>query len=476
MWTGAHGRSKEIPDMISDAFQESGFNEFKESPVFEREQNPLSCPMSGYANMTNSYRRYVEWLWHYGPFDGGGVFIGDGTPFIYERRIRPYVGETSTILRSPLDSLYPANVSIPFTDVILSHFNQVRTGDQYGFLTAFTSGSSTALGIGYLPHIGFSSPEPGMPFGSWVVTVDVLPIIQLSGHVEILLIRGGRTGVTAFDEWIDGSGNAHPFSGGYDSDPDLNSKITASFSGLSPNSAQQFVVEFQSAQDFCNPLLLVLVRSFLTADYAALLAATPLTDTEAIRIFFNVKRHEAFTVFFIWNNTGFVTIPGFLDLVSGTSSHFPSPTDFQFTDVTIANNGKAAWLWNFGDGQQSTLQNPNHDYTNVGQYNVSLQVTDANGYSFSHTIVVTVTPFVQALFVWNFSNPPGPVRTVHFTNYSGVAPLNLPVTYKWESPNNNASVRDPADATYQTSLGSVVMKLTVTAGGVSKIYEATINL
>ncbi len=52
----------------------------------------------------------------------------------------------------------------------------------------------------------------------------------------------------------------------------------------------------------------------------------------------------------------------------------------QFTDLTT--NLPTSWLWNFGDGYtgpQQTQQNPLHQYTASGTYNVSLSATNANG-------------------------------------------------------------------------------------------------
>lgn len=37
-----------------------------------------------------------------------------------------------------------------------------------------------------------------------------------------------------------------------------------------------------------------------------------------------------------------------------------------------------SWLWNFGDGSTSNIQNPNHTYTSSGSYNVSLTVGDGS--------------------------------------------------------------------------------------------------
>ncbi|PKP19636.1 MAG: hypothetical protein CVU05_10910, partial [Bacteroidetes bacterium HGW-Bacteroidetes-21] len=49
----------------------------------------------------------------------------------------------------------------------------------------------------------------------------------------------------------------------------------------------------------------------------------------------------------------------------------------QFTDESTGN--ATSWLWNFGDGQTATTQNPSHTYTASGNYSVSLTATNANG-------------------------------------------------------------------------------------------------
>lgn len=48
-----------------------------------------------------------------------------------------------------------------------------------------------------------------------------------------------------------------------------------------------------------------------------------------------------------------------------------------FTDQS--SNGPTTWLWDFGDGSTSTLQNPSHTYNTNGTYNVSLTVTNTYG-------------------------------------------------------------------------------------------------
>ena len=50
------------------------------------------------------------------------------------------------------------------------------------------------------------------------------------------------------------------------------------------------------------------------------------------------------------------------------------------TDTSVDDLGIVSWLWNFGDGNTSTLQNPVHNYDILGAYKlVTLQVTDAGG-------------------------------------------------------------------------------------------------
>lgn len=57
-----------------------------------------------------------------------------------------------------------------------------------------------------------------------------------------------------------------------------------------------------------------------------------------------------------------------------------------FIDSTT--NTPTSWLWDFGDGTTSTLQNPTHTYTSIGTYNVTLTASNAFG---TNTITQTVS-------------------------------------------------------------------------------------
>ncbi|WP_083320974.1 GEVED domain-containing protein [Hymenobacter glacialis] len=63
----------------------------------------------------------------------------------------------------------------------------------------------------------------------------------------------------------------------------------------------------------------------------------------------------------------------------------------QFTDAS--QNLPTSWLWNFGDGTTSTVQNPTHTYAGAGSYTVSLTATNAfgtNATSRPDAVVITV--------------------------------------------------------------------------------------
>jgi PKD repeat protein len=82
----------------------------------------------------------------------------------------------------------------------------------------------------------------------------------------------------------------------------------------------------------------------------------------------------------------------------------------QFTDLTT--NLPTSWLWNFGDGYvgpQQTQQNPLHQYTTSGTYNVSLSATNANGTaSITRLNAVTVQVPCLTYCASNGVGAPGP--------------------------------------------------------------------
>jgi len=100
------------------------------------------------------------------------------------------------------------------------------------------------------------------------------------------------------------------------------------------------------------------------------------------------------------------------------------------------------WDWDFGDGQQSSNKNPQHGYTNPGNYSVQLIVSDTTGLPDSSDIDVTYA-WVQESN--NDPNPPlitgeqrGTAGEVYDYTFQSTDPDDSPIYYliEWE---NNAS-------------------------------------
>ncbi len=81
--------------------------------------------------------------------------------------------------------------------------------------------------------------------------------------------------------------------------------------------------------------------------------------------------------------------------------------------------GTNTWNWNFGDGSNSTVQNPTHSYLNAGTYTVILTVTNSvNGCSDTYTETIVVYPLPSPSFTFTPSSGCAPLD-VSFTNTSG---------------------------------------------------------
>ena len=78
-----------------------------------------------------------------------------------------------------------------------------------------------------------------------------------------------------------------------------------------------------------------------------------------------------------------------------------------FTDESL--NQPSSWLWDFGDGDTSTEQNPSHTYTSNGMYEVCLTVTNSAGSNTScqtvDIIISSVNVLISDLKIEIFPNP-----------------------------------------------------------------------
>ncbi len=132
----------------------------------------------------------------------------------------------------------------------------------------------------------------------------------------------------------------------------------------------------------------------------------------------------------------------------------------QFTSDSTDNDGSiASYLWNFGDGQTSTEQNPVHDFATFGNHEVSLTVTDNESASSSKTRTISLVAPNQPPTAAFSATVKGLKVTVNAGGSND--PDGTIASYDWDfgaGPNGSGQ---STSHTY-TDAGTYTVKLTVT--------------
>ena len=102
-----------------------------------------------------------------------------------------------------------------------------------------------------------------------------------------------------------------------------------------------------------------------------------------------------------------------------------------FIDKSTSKTGVITkWLWNFGDGQTDTTQNPTHTYSKSGNFNVRLTVSNSNGCtSVAATRAVYISAPPAAAFTW--SKPDCAANAITFTDVATAADSTI-VSWAWD--------------------------------------------
>ena len=111
------------------------------------------------------------------------------------------------------------------------------------------------------------------------------------------------------------------------------------------------------------------------------------------------------------------------------------PTVFTNNSTTLSGT-IVANIWDFGDGEGSTVFSPNHVYVNSGTFSVILTVINSQGDVADHTELVTVHPSGTLNFL--ISSPNKCVSsTFAFTNLSNIPSGNF-TSYSWNFGDGNS--------------------------------------
>ncbi|PAV14425.1 cell surface protein [Methanosarcina spelaei] len=156
-----------------------------------------------------------------------------------------------------------------------------------------------------------------------------------------------------------------------------------------------------------------------------------------------------------------VTETDYIKVISKPAANFTSsvtsgkaPLNVKFTDTST---GMASgWIWEFGDGSKSFVENPTHKYSKAGTYTVNLTVKNAVG---RNTVTKTEYIKVTAKPVSNFTS----------SVTSGKAPLNVkftdtstgtPAAWIWEFGDGSKSFVENPTHKYSKA-GTYTVNLTV---------------
>ena len=120
-----------------------------------------------------------------------------------------------------------------------------------------------------------------------------------------------------------------------------------------------------------------------------------------------------------------------------------APLTVNFTDTSTGLI--TSWLWDFGGGVTSTLQNPSNTFLNPGTYTVSLTVTGPGGSNIAYGVIVVNSPIPTNTFTPSFtpSNTPTHTPTATFTR----TPTNTPTATFTRTP---TSTRTPTNTPTNT--------------------------
>jgi len=159
-----------------------------------------------------------------------------------------------------------------------------------------------------------------------------------------------------------------------------------------------------------------------------------------------------------------------LEPVSGFSaspvSGGAAPLSVKFTDTSVGS--PTSWLWLFGDGESSNLQNPVHTYTDEGIYDVTLTISNPYGQSTIKRVKyirVGLEPTPDFIASPLVVTTPGEVQ---FTDLSS----GSPTSWLWSFGDGETSTeQNPTHIYTRSGFYDVTLQVSNAVGTVDRIKE-----
>jgi PKD repeat protein len=141
----------------------------------------------------------------------------------------------------------------------------------------------------------------------------------------------------------------------------------------------------------------------------------------------------------------------------------------QFTDTSTGS--PTSWQWNFGDGANSTAQNPSHTFATSASYTVSLTVNNSSGSkSVSQTVNILPASTLTASFSYSPTSPTAN-QVVQFTDTS----TGTPVAWQWNFGDGITSMAQNPSHTF-AAVSPYTVSLTVSNNSGSNSTSRTITV
>lgn len=170
-------------------------------------------------------------------------------------------------------------------------------------------------------------------------------------------------------------------------------------------------------------------------------------------------------------NSYTIVRPNGITIGATPSASFSANVTGENVDFTNTSSGGNTYSWDFGDGEISNLETPNHSYDMVGTYTVSLTVmNDCGSETITQDVVITA---IQPTASFSASEEEGcSPFVVEFTDLSAGAPD----TWEWEFEGGDpATSSDQNPTVTYNSAGEFSVTLTVTnAAGNSQAIQTDV--
>lgn len=174
-----------------------------------------------------------------------------------------------------------------------------------------------------------------------------------------------------------------------------------------------------------------------------------------------------------------------IPVVNFTPTDVCLTTPTQFNDSTTVSNTNTAnnivqWSWDFGNGGNSTAQNPIYTYVNDGSYQAQLSVISNNGCTHDTTLTVTVNPLPQVSFGADTLSGCHPV-VVNFGDSTLINAPGLLSSWSWDLGNGTTSnLQNPNGILFEnlsnTTVATYGVSLTVTSDKGCIVKDSIANM